>query len=96
MQSRLINFDANYFDKVPFWLEPMDPGMVAIKDLIMQTNNFVGLPWWAVLVGCSIMIRFSIFPLVLVQMRRMSKFGPIFPIFVLMKDTWKRSEMSKW
>jgi len=65
--------------------------MVAIKDLIVQTNNYVGLPWWAVLIASSIIIRFSIFPLILVQMKRMSKFGPIFPIFVLMKDTWKRS-----
>lgn len=65
--------------------------MVAIKDLIVQTNNLVGLPWWAVLVSSSIVIRFTIFPLILVQMKRMSKFGPIFPIFVLMKDTWKRS-----
>lgn len=69
----------------------MDPAMVAIKDLIVQTNNLVGLPWWAVLVSSSIVIRFTIFPLILVQMKRMSKFGPIFPIFVLMKDTWKRS-----
>lgn len=74
----------------------MDPAMVAIKDLIVQTNNFVGLPWWAVLIASSIIIRFSIFPLILVQMKRMSKFGPIFPIFVLMKDTWKRSSLSKW
>lgn len=65
--------------------------MVAVKDLIVQTNNLVGLPWWAVLIACSIMIRISIFPLILVQMKRMSKFGPIFPIFVLMKETWKRA-----
>lgn len=70
--------------------------MVAIKDLIVQTNNLVGLPWWAVLIASSIVIRLSIFPLILVQMKRMSKFGPIFPIFVLMKDTWKRSSLSKW
>lgn len=70
--------------------------MVAIKDLIMQTNSYLGLPWWAILIASSIIIRVSIFPLILIQMRRMSKFGPIFPIFVLFKDTWKRSEMSKW
>jgi len=70
--------------------------MVAIKDIIVQTNNFVGLPWWAVLMISSVLVRFTIFPLILVQMRRMSKFGPIFPIFVLIKDTWKRSEFSKW
>ena len=91
MKSRLINFDARYFDQVPFWLEPMDPAMVAIKDLIVQTNGFVGLPWWAVLMISSVLIRLTIFPLILVQMRRMSKFGPIFPIFVLIKDTWKKS-----
>ena len=65
--------------------------MVAIKDLIVQTNNLIGLPWWAVLVASSILVRLTIFPLILVQMRRMSKFGPIFPIFVLLKDTWKKS-----
>lgn len=65
--------------------------MVAIKDLIVQTNSYLGLPWWAILISASILIRLTIFPLILVQMRRMSKFGPIFPIFVLMKDTWKRS-----
>lgn len=65
--------------------------MIAIKDLVVQTNNWLGLPWWAVLIASSILIRMTIFPLILIQMKRMAKFGPIFPIFVLMKDTWKRS-----
>jgi hypothetical protein len=44
----------------------------------------------------SITIRLTIFPLIIVQMKRMSKLGPISPVFVLIKDTWKHSEMTKW
>ena len=87
----MINFDANYFDRVPFWLEPIDPAMVAIKNAIIYLNSFAGLPWWAVLMISSVFIRLTIFPLIMVQMKRMSKFGPIYPIFVLIKDTWKKS-----
>lgn len=57
----------------------------------MQANQFMGLPWWAILMISSVVIRLSIFPLIIVQMRRMSKLGPVSPVFVMIKDTWKKS-----
>jgi hypothetical protein len=52
----------------------------------------VGLPWWAVLIASSMFVRMSIFPLILVQMKRVSRIGPVSPVFVFLKDAWKYSQ----
>lgn len=57
----------------------------------MSINSFIGLPWWAVLIMSSAIIRLTIFPLIMIQMRRMTKLGPVAPIFVMIKDTWSKS-----
>jgi membrane protein insertase Oxa1/YidC/SpoIIIJ len=59
-------------------------------------NSFVNLPWWAVLILSSFFVRFLIFPLILVQMKRFSKMGPVSPVFVFLKDSWKYSEYGFW
>lgn len=65
--------------------------MTATKEVIMTANSFVGMPWWAVLILSSAVIRLTIFPLIMIQMRRMTKLAPISPIFVMIKDTWRQS-----
>lgn len=52
----------------------------------------IGLPWWAVLVVSSLFVRMTIFPLILVQMKRVSRIGPVSPVFVFLKDAWKYSQ----
>ena len=95
MKLRFIDFDAQYFDRVPYIFGPLDPFMTTIKDFIYMANEWVGLPWWAVLVIISGLVRMTIFPLILLQMKRMAKLAPSFPAFVLIKDTWKVSSFTK-
>ena len=38
-------------------------------------------------------MRAVIFPLILVQMKKMSRVGPVSPAFVHIKDTWKKSDL---
>ena len=70
--------------------------MEPIKNFILASNQYLGLPWWLVLMFSSMFVRMTIFPLILVQMKRMSKIGPVAPVFVFLKDTWEYSELSTW
>lgn len=70
--------------------------MVPIRDSILALNGFLGLPWWAILIASSFLVRLSIFPLILVQMKRFSKLGPVSPALVFLKDAWKNSELGFW
>ncbi len=42
----------------------------------------------------SAFIRLTLFPLVVVQMKRFAKLGPHAPTFTFLKDTWNHSEMT--
>jgi membrane protein insertase Oxa1/YidC/SpoIIIJ len=70
--------------------------MEPIKNAILSANQFLGLPWWVVLVLSSMFVRLTIFPLILVQMKRVSRIGPVAPAFVFLKDAWKFSELGTW
>lgn len=70
--------------------------MEPIKNSILAANQFLGLPWWLVLMLSSMFVRFTIFPLILVQMKRISRIGPVSPALVFLKDAWKYSELSTW
>jgi len=59
--------------------------MLPIRDAILSLNGFVGLPWWAVLIASSFFVRCMIFPLILVQMKRFAKIGPVSPALVFLK-----------
>lgn len=48
------------------------------------------------MVCCSVFVRLFIAPLIFVQMKRMSKIGPIAPVFVFIKDTWRQSNLPFW
>ena len=54
------------------------------------------MPWWLLLILSAAFVRITIFPLILVQMKRMSKIGPIWPILVHLKEGWKTSELPFW
>lgn len=88
---RFIHFDANYLNQVPFIFKPLEPLMNPIKDAILTLNASLGLPWWAVLLISSLFVRMTIFPLILVQMKRFAKIGPVSPALVFLKDAWKYS-----
>lgn len=64
-----------------------------IKDSVIQINSWVGLPWWALIVMTSVFVRVSIFPLILLQMKKMSRVGPVWPVFAHLKETWKQSSL---
>ena len=70
--------------------------MEPIKDAILYANSFAGLPWWLVLMLSSMFVRLTIFPLILVQMKRVSRIGPVAPAFVFLKDAWQHSSLSTW
>jgi len=86
--------DAKYLNEVPFIFKPLEPAMNIIKDLILSAHGLVGIPWWAVLFASSFVIRLTIMPLILIQMKRISKIAPIAPVFVFIKDTWKHSDLT--
>ena len=44
----------------------------------------------------SVAVRMSIFPLILVQMKRFSRIAPVSPVLVLLRDAWKHSEKGFW
>lgn len=64
-----------------------------IRDSIFELNQYVGLPWWVIVVLTSILCRITIFPLIFVQMKKMSRIGPVFPIFVHIKEAWRTSNL---
>ena len=96
MQLRLINFDANYLTRIPWLFQPLEPLIIGIRDQILVMNSFLGLPWWSVLALSAFFVRLTIFPLILVQMKRFSKIGPVSPVLVYLKEAWKFSELSFW
>ena len=59
-------------------------------------NGYVGLPWWAFMIMASFAIRLTIFPLILIQIKKMSKLGPTFPLFAHVKETWAQSNLTTW
>lgn len=67
----------------------MEPVFNSIRDVIVQFNEYIGLPWWMLLMLCSFTVRATIIPLIFVQMKRISKMAPAAPVFVFIKDTWK-------
>jgi membrane protein insertase Oxa1/YidC/SpoIIIJ len=54
-------------------------------------NSLVGLPWWTVLALTALASRLLIFPLILIQMKRFSKIGPVAPVLVFLKEAWSHS-----
>lgn len=96
MQLRLINFDANYLTRIPWFFQPLEPLIIGIRDQILVMNSFLGLPWWSVLALSAFFVRLTIFPLILVQMKRFSKIGPVSPALVYLKEAWKFSELGFW
>ena len=96
MQLRLINFDANYLTRIPWFFQPLEPLIIGIRDQILVMNSFLGLPWWSVLALSAFFVRLTIFPLILVQMKRFSKIGPVSPVLVYLKEAWKFSELGFW
>ena len=88
--------DANYLSQIPFIFRPLEPIITTIKEGILHFNGVVGLPWWGILILSSVFVRLSIFPLILVQMKRFSKIGPVSPALVFLKDAWKYSEQPFW
>lgn len=51
------------------------------------------MPWWSVLVLSAVAVRLMISPLILVQMKRFSKLGPVAPALVFLKQAWGYSEL---
>lgn len=93
IQLRFVNFDTNYLSQVPYIFQPLEPLINAIKDSILWSNSFVNLPWWCVLAISALAVRLTIFPLILVQMKRFSKIGPISPLLVFLKEGWAHSTL---
>lgn len=93
---RFYDFDASYLSQTPFLLKPFEPGIHAIRDSILHINSILGLPWWVVLALTALVSRIVIFPLILVQMKRFSKIGPVAPVLVFLKEAWSYSEMGFW
>ena len=89
MQLRFVDFDARYLDEVPFFFKPFEPIMTIIRDGYLNANSFLGLPWWAMLIIGAMVSRILISPLILIQLKRFSKLGPISPVFLFIKDGWK-------
>lgn len=44
----------------------------------------------------AVVIRVGIFPLILLQMKRVSRIGPIAPVLVHVKEGWKHSSLPLW
>ena len=65
-----------------------------VKENIIHFHQFTGLPWWAILMFSGLFVRACIFPLILVQMKRISKIGPIWPVLLHLKEGWKHSSLS--
>lgn len=83
-------------NQTPFFFKPFEPMIMASKDVILSFHEITGLPWWLTLSITCFAIRLTIFPLILIQMKRFSKLGPIAPAFVHIKDLWKLSSMTRW
>jgi membrane protein insertase Oxa1/YidC/SpoIIIJ len=88
MQLRFIDFDANYLSQIPFLFQPLQPIIFTIRDTILWANSLAGLPWWSVLAISALAVRILIFPLILIQMKRFSKIGPVSPVLVFLKEAW--------
>ncbi len=84
-QFRFIDFDAKYLEQIPWVFEPLKPAIELGKNAILGANQYIGLPWWLVIMLSSVAVRALIFPLILVQLKNMSKVGPIWPIFANIK-----------
>jgi membrane protein insertase Oxa1/YidC/SpoIIIJ len=85
IQLRFVNFDTNYLSQIPYIFQPLEPFITSIRDSILWTNSLLGLPWWSVLALSATAVRIIISPLILVQMKRFSKIGPISPVLVFLK-----------
>jgi membrane protein insertase Oxa1/YidC/SpoIIIJ len=90
-QLRFVNFDTNYLSQIPYIFKSFEPFIISIKDCILWSNSFIGLPWWCVLGLSALAVRLIIFPLILVQMKRFSKIAPISPVLVFLKEGWAHS-----
>jgi len=93
MQLRFVNWDTNYLSQIPYVFQPLEPFIVAIRDSILWANSLAGLPWWCVLGLSALAVRLTIFPLILVQMKRFSKLAPISPVLVFLKEGWQHSQL---
>lgn len=85
MKLRFYNFDPEYLTRIPWVFRPLEPLILTIRDHILDLNAFVGLPWWAVLALSALFVRLTIFPLILIQMKRFAKIGPVSPVLVYLK-----------
>lgn len=93
---RFIDFDAKYLNEIPFVFKPLTPPIHFAKSMILDINSYLGLPWWLVLMISAFFVRVCIFPLVLIQMKKMSKFGPVWPILVHLKEGFKTSNFKRF
>lgn len=95
IQDRLMTFDADMLSFIPFFFKPLEPFIMGVKNLMIHANQFVGLPTWALIMASCLFIRALLFPLVLVQVKRVGRLAPIAPVFVHLKNTYKDSQLPK-
>lgn len=95
IKDRLMTFDADMLSYIPFFIRPLEPFIMAVKNLMLHANEFLGLPTWALIMSSCLFIRLLLFPLIFVQVKRVGKLAPIAPVFVHLKNTYKDSQLPK-
>jgi membrane protein insertase Oxa1/YidC/SpoIIIJ len=79
--------------EIPWFFQPLKPYIHLARDQIFTLNQAVGLPWWVIIMITSLVARATIFPLIFVQMKKISRIGPVWPIFAHIKEGWKDSNL---
>ncbi|KNA25997.1 hypothetical protein SOVF_001420 [Spinacia oleracea] len=60
----------------------LDDSILPIRYLVSLLDGFhdvTGLPWWIVIASSTVAMRITLFPLILLQLRKLKKIGEVFP-----------------
>ena len=63
------------------------------KELLLNINSHIGLPWPAVIMMSCVFIRITILPILYVQIKRISRIAPLSPVLIHIKDAFKSSSL---